>query len=77
MEKLPLAQVRKDGTVRYRTTIYHRGFPRWPSRHISLVWVEGFGLYGLARSRVGADTIAEKTCVPSMMAMRDGTVKTE
>ncbi|ADE14980.1 BNR repeat-containing protein [Nitrosococcus halophilus Nc 4] len=39
VEELHLAQVRQDGTVRDRTTIYRGDFPRWPSRHLSLAQV--------------------------------------
>ncbi|MDN5869486.1 MAG: exo-alpha-sialidase [Nitrococcus sp.] len=38
-EKLQLAQVRQDGTVHGRTTVYHGDFPGWPSRHIGLALV--------------------------------------
>lgn len=38
-EELQLAQVRQDGTVHHRTTVYRGDFPPWPSRHISLIQV--------------------------------------
>lgn len=40
-EELHLAQVRQDGTVQGRTTVYRGDFPRWPSRHLSLAQMDG------------------------------------
>jgi hypothetical protein len=35
-EELWMARLRPDGTLLGRTSLYRGGFPRWPSRHISL-----------------------------------------
>ncbi|HYE37041.1 sialidase family protein [Methylocaldum sp.] len=43
-EELRIARVRRDGTVQGHTTLYRGGFPRWPSRHLSLAQA-GDGIY--------------------------------
>ncbi|CAI8770087.1 sialidase family protein [Methylocaldum szegediense] len=35
-EELRLARIRPDGTVLARASLHRGGFPRWPSRHLSL-----------------------------------------
>lgn len=40
-EELRIARVRPDGTVLGRTSLHRGGFPRWPSRHLSLAQAGG------------------------------------
>lgn len=43
-EELRMARVRPDGAVQGRVTLYRGGFPRWPSRHLSMARADD-GIY--------------------------------
>ncbi|ADJ29542.1 BNR repeat-containing protein [Nitrosococcus watsonii C-113] len=75
-EELRLAQVRQDGTVDHRTTLYRGDFPRWPNRHLSLTQV-GDSVYVAWLDLEQAQIRLVKRPAPSAAAMAGDVVKAE